>query len=180
MIADLEELWRKSDWIPRFALLVAAVAALAHLASLLGAGLAQLSALVVGLQLAVVCLIFGIFTGNLRDLFRGSRRTYSLRGREPLPRRLVWLSLGLGLYALLWFGGLFAYYGDGASEVRNGMHVWVRAGEIVRQFTPAEAQWADARSLSAFSAAWVAAALPLAITYQRRKARRDLAATNAP
>jgi hypothetical protein len=176
MFADLTELWRKSDRIARFALLVAGAAVLSHLASLLGAGWSQLLALGVVLHLSVTGLVIGLFVATVRDRLRGSWRAYSPRRRVPLPRRLVWLCLSLALYALLWFLGAFAYYGEGGTEIRNGMHVWVRGGEVIRQLTPAQAQGMDAHGMSIFSAMWVAAALPLAIAYQRRKTRRELPA----
>jgi hypothetical protein len=174
MIADLADLWRKSDSIARFALLVAGTAVLVHLASLLGAGWSQLSALGAGLHLSVIFLIMSLVFRQLHDRLRGLWRAPLSRSHESLPRRLVWLCVCLGLYASLWFLGLFATYGVGGIQVRDGQHVWVRAGEIVRRFTPAQAQWVDAHALSVFSAAWLAAALPLSIAYQRRATRRAL------
>jgi hypothetical protein len=179
MIGDLAGLWRKSDLIARFALLVGVTAVSIHLASLLGVGWSQLSAFGIVLHLSVMSLVAGLFFSKLRNVVRGSWRARSLRGREPLPRRLVWLCLGLLVYALLWFLGLFAYYGEGGTQIRNGQHVWVRAGEVIRQLTPAQAHWVDARGLSVFSAMWIAAALPLAIAYQRREARRKLPTTDS-
>jgi hypothetical protein len=179
VISDLAALWRESDWVPRFALLVAAAAALTHVASLLGAGWSQLSVLGVALHLSVMGVIIGFFVGLVRDRVGGWGRALSVRPRVPLPRRLVWLCVRLAVYTLLWFVGVFAYYGEGGTDIRNGQQVWVRQGEVVREFSPAQAQWFDAHTLSVFSAAWLAAALPLALAHHRRRARvidPDLAA----
>jgi hypothetical protein len=76
----------------------------------------------------------------------------------------------LALYALLWFAGLFACYGEACVEVRDGRDVWVRDGAVLGAMSPRDARWANARMLSGFSAAWIAFALPLA--HRRRAARR--------
>ena len=86
---------------------------------------------------------------------------------------MISLIVGLALYALLWFFGNFAFYGEGGTRMRNGALVRLREGEVVRVFTPAHARWLEARAMSVFSAAWAAIALPIAIAYQRRKSRRD-------
>jgi hypothetical protein len=175
VIADLAALWRESNWISRYGLLVAAGSLLTHLASLFGAGWSQLSVLAFVLHLSVMGLLIALIIGIARDRIGGRRRAISLRPRVAMPRRLTALCVGLAIYALFWFFCAFAYYGEGGTEIRAGRRVWVRHGEVIREFSPAQAQWFDAHTLSVFSAAWLAAALPLGLAFQRRGTRVWLA-----
>ena len=168
MLADLAALWRESDKIPRFALLVAAAALVVHVASLLGAGWSQLAVLGVGLHLSVMSLVFATIGRVVRGHITAMRNASSPRAPVPARRRLVALRVGLAFYALLWFFGVFLYYGEGTTDIRHGQHVWVRRGEVVREFSPSQALWFDAHTLSVFSAAWLAVALPLALALQAR------------
>ena len=121
MTADLSLIWRQGAWLPRFALLVAAGAAAAHLASLAGAGWQDLEPFGIGLHLAVMGLILAVVLRGWRDLFARSRSgDHKL---VPFPRGLTRVCVGLVAYALVWFVALFATYGEGWYEVRDGQYL---------------------------------------------------------
>ena len=71
----------------------------------------------------------------------------------PLPRRLIWGAVASLGYVVALFLGLFAVYGEGNAEVRNGREVWVAGDSIVGALAAGSVATFDARTLRVFSAA---------------------------
>ena len=74
-------------------------------------------------------------------------------------------------YMLALFLGLFAVYGEGNAEVRDGREVWVVADSVVRALAPGAGRTFDARTLRLFSAAWLFFGLLIALTGHRVEER---------
>jgi len=89
----------------------------------------------------------------------------------PLPRWLMWGTVASFAYTLALFLGLLAVYGEGSAEVRDGREVWVAADSVVRALPPGSVATFDARTLRAFSAAWLFFGLLIALTGHRVEER---------
>jgi hypothetical protein len=122
-------------------------------------------------HLAIMTLGFLLFA-RIAVHHRLSRRAGGWRpDSTPLPRQLLWGAVASLGYMLALFLGLFAVYGEGSAEVRDGREVWVIGDSVVRALAPGSVATFDARTLRVFSAAWLFFGLLIALTGHRVEER---------
>ena len=88
-----------------------------------------------------------------------------------VPRWVVWGAAFAMAYMLLMFFWLFAVYGEGSPELRNGREVWIVRDSVVRVLAPGSISTLEAWELRIFSAAWIAFGLGIAAIYHRAEVR---------
>jgi hypothetical protein len=167
----IREFWHSTFTAPRVAIVCAAIASALNLGSYTGLGMTWANGVFGVVHLAIMALGFLLFA-RLALHHRLSWRAGGWRPEvTPLPRRLVWGTVASFAYMLALFLGLFAVYGEGNAEIRNGREVWVVADSVVRALAPGSVATFDARMLRAFSAVWLFFGLLIALTGHRVEER---------
>ena len=149
------------------ALVCAALAAALNLGSYAGLGMSFAGGVFAVVHLAIMALGFLLFA------LIGMHHRLSWRAggwqpdTTPLPARLIWGAVVSFGYMLVLFLGVLSAYGAGAAEIRNGREVWVVGDSVVRALAPGGVATYNARSLRAFSAAWLFFGLLIALAGHR-------------
>lgn len=163
----IQDFWRSTFTAPRAALVCTAIAGVLNLGTYAGLRMSWAGGAFALVHLAIIALGF-FLCARITVHHRLSWRAGGWRpDTTPLPRRLIWgvvASLGYMLALLL---GLFAVYGEGNAEVRNGREVWVAGDSVVRALAPGSVAMFEARTLRVFSAAWLFFGLLIALTGHR-------------
>ena len=167
----IREFWHSTFAGPRTALVCAAIASVLNLGSYAGLGMSWAGGVFGIVHLAIMALGLLLFD-RLAVHHRLSWNADGWRPEStPLPRRLIWAAVASLGYLLALFLGLFAIYGEGTAEVRNGREVWVAGDSVVRALAAGSVARFDARMLRAFSGAWLFFGLLIALTGHRVEER---------
>ena len=174
----IRDFWRGAGRLSRAALICAALSALLNVASYAGVTMASAGGSLAVVHLAIMALGFVLFARIWHHHSLAWRQPAVRPDRPPVPARLGWAAAASLVYLLVLFTWLFAAYGEGAPEVRDGREVWVAAGVVVRKIAPGTIARFEAHTLRLFSAAWLFFGLLIALSAHTVDAR--LRAYEAP
>jgi hypothetical protein len=172
MLPNLKIFWQETFLQSRIALVLFGIAMAVHVLSLLGLTTEAWIFVFFPLHLGIMALIFTAIAKMMYVAFVDpDHAPLSL----PYSSGQLWiLTVGLVIYAVVWFGAAFTYYGEGQPILRNGQYIWLAPSGDSHSISPGQFRTVGTISTAVFSACWAAFALPLAICHDRitRRLRR--------
>ena len=138
-----------------------------NVASYTAAGARTPTSIMIVLHVAVMLLVLTLFARLVYERLLSGLRRAVVQASDPLPKSLVWLTVGALVYVLTLMAITAATYGEGAAEIRNGQEVWVVGNLVKRTLEPGSVAAFQARTLSIFSSGWMFFSLLTVLLWQR-------------
>jgi hypothetical protein len=177
MLPNLKTFWHETFLQSRIALVIFGIAVAVHVLSLLGLTTEAWIFVFFPLHIGIMALIFTAIAKMMYVPFVDP--DHAPLSRLPYSSGQLWiLTVGLFIYAAVWFGAAFTYYGEGQPILRNGQSIWLAPSGASHSISPTQFCTVGTISMAVFSAVWAAFALLLAIIHDRvtRRLRRARAA----
>ena len=157
--------------VPRLALCCALIGLVANAASFVGLSLRPPFEFLALVHIAIVVLGFVLFIRLIQVKYWAVRAGAIEMPPFDVPRWVVW-GAAFGLAYMLWmFFRMFAVYGEGYPQLRNGQEVWIVRDAVVRVVPAGSISTYDAWELRIFSAGWMAFGLGITAIYHHAEVR---------
>jgi hypothetical protein len=178
MLPNLKTFWHETFLQSRIALVIFGIAVAVHVLSLLGLTTEAWIFVFSPLHIGIMALIFTAIAKMMYVPFVDPDQ--APLSNLPYSSGQLWiLTVGLFIYAAIWIGAAFAYYGEGEPILKNGQYMWLAPSGAAHSISPTQFRTVGTISVAVFSAFWAAFALLLAIIHDRvtRRLRRARGAT---
>jgi hypothetical protein len=173
MLPNLKTFWHETFLQSRIALGIFWIAVAVHVLSLLGLTTEAWIFVFFPLHIGIMALIFTAIAKMMYVTFVDP--DHAPLSNLPYSSGQLWiLTVGLFMYAAIWFGAAFTHYGEGQPILRSGQYMWLAPSGASHTISSAQFRTVGTILMAVFSAVWAAFALPLAICHDRvtRRLRR--------
>lgn len=158
----IREFWRRTPKLPRTALILAVIAGILNAGSYVGLTIESASSGLTGIHAVILILgVTQLVRAGYERMLTGWRRGVRVDA-DPLPKWLIWSTVGAMLYMVGLIVGVAVAWGEGSAQIRDGREVWVVGNRVVRTLPPGSVDAFSAWSLRILSAAWLFFALLIA------------------
>ena len=132
----IREFWRRTPKLPRTALILAVIAGILNAGSYVGLTIESASSGLTGIHAVILILgVTQLVRAGYERMLTGWRRGVRVDA-DPLPKWLIWSTVGAMLYMVGLIVGVAVAWGEGSAQIRDGREVWVVGNRVVRTLPP--------------------------------------------